>query len=722
MGEDVNHRHFIALISEKLPQRVLYQLYMLKAEDEEWTVSKLRQLLGKHITALEMASLEFLLTPTESKHHSSLSQNDNTRRNHFSSKPTASGLLAGSTKQRRPKQIQAKCIFCSQPHWSDECSNCKTLHERREKLKGSCYICLKKGHLSKNCAKEKICAHCGKKNDHHRSLCPTLFPNSDSSGLSSIEDTVEAKLNEVTKTNVLMQTATTTVKNVQGSSSMPVRLILDSGSQRTYVTEKLAKEIKLNLGPPESLSIATFGANQSTKLQCKSSKLQLHLKDRSVMSLDVTVVPSITGRITRTPLSQADAKFLRDSALEDKLADTIVTSAEVFQVDMLVGNDYYFDLLQPRKIDLGNGLYLFQSKLGWVFGGKVESKTEVVSEQNLLVSTMGVAPTNVDTSTHNMLTSVESSITAKPNLELFWNLESLGITESPLTCDDDLALDHFNKTVKFEEGRYMVTWPWKEENPNLPSNYYLALGRLKSILQKLHKHPQLLQQYDAIIQEQLQRGIIEKIVTESEEGPIKHYIPHHPVITPLKSTTKVRVVYDASAKTKQDHKSLNENLYRGPIILPDLIGLLLRFRLPPIGVISDIEKAFLNVGLQAKDRDVTRFLWLNNTGSNLINDENLQVYRFCRIPFGIISSPFLLSATINYHLKQIGSTTAEQLQRDIYVDNLITGAQSVSEGHQLYTEAKQIFTTASMNLREWASNSEELMALIPNHDRANSSA
>jgi len=218
--------------------------------------------------------------------------------------------------------------------------------------------------MSKNCAKEKICAHYGKKNDHHRSLCPTLFPDSDSSQLSSIVNTVKSKPNAVTKTNVLMQTATTTVKNVQGSSSMPVRLILDSGSQRTYVTEKLAKELKLRLGPSENLSIATFGVNQSTKLQCNSSKLQLHLKDGSAMSLDVTVVPSITGRITHTPLSPVDAKFLKESTLEDKLADTIVTSAEVFQVDMLVGNDYYFDLLQPRKIDLGNGLYLFQSKLG----------------------------------------------------------------------------------------------------------------------------------------------------------------------------------------------------------------------------------------------------------------------------------------------------------------------------------------------------------------------
>ena len=69
-----------------------------------------------------------------------------------------------------------------------------------------------------------------------------------------------------------------------------------------------------------------------------------------IFQIDVTVVSSITGRITHTPLSSVDVKFLKKSALEDKLADTIITSAEVFQVDMLIGNDYYFDLpLQPRK-------------------------------------------------------------------------------------------------------------------------------------------------------------------------------------------------------------------------------------------------------------------------------------------------------------------------------------------------------------------------------------
>jgi len=58
MGENVDHCHFVAMISEKLPQKVMYQLYMLKPDGKEWTVSKLCQLLEIHITALEMAGGE----------------------------------------------------------------------------------------------------------------------------------------------------------------------------------------------------------------------------------------------------------------------------------------------------------------------------------------------------------------------------------------------------------------------------------------------------------------------------------------------------------------------------------------------------------------------------------------------------------------------------------------------------------------------------------------
>ena len=77
--------------------------------------------------------------------------------------------------------------------------------------------------------------------------------------------------------------------------------------------------------------------------------------------------------------------------------------------------------------------------------------------------------------------------------------------------------------------------------------------------------------------EQLQQ-IIEEVNDRTEEGCKKHYLPHHAVIAPDRKTTKVRIVHDESAKAKKGCKSLNECLYRGPVILEDLCGLLLRFR------------------------------------------------------------------------------------------------------------------------------------------------
>jgi len=79
------------------------------------------------------------------------------------------------------------------------------------------------------------------------------------------------------------------------------------------------------------------------------------------------------------------------------------------------------------------------------------------------------------------------------------------------------------------------------------------------------------------------------------------------VLTPAKVTTKVRIVYDASAKSQKCLNSLNDCLFRGPAILPDLVGLLMRFRLHLIFILADIEKAFLQIGVQESERDVTWF-------------------------------------------------------------------------------------------------------------------
>jgi hypothetical protein len=143
----------------------------------------------------------------------------------------------------------------------------------------------------------------------------------------------------------------------------------------------------------------------------------------------------------------------------------------------------------------------------------------------------------------------------------------------------------------------------------------------------------------------------------------------------------------------------------------------MRFQLQSIAMIADIEKAFLQVGLQTKDRDVTRFLWLKDTSKCEV-DDNVDIYRFCRIPFGIISSPSLLASTIKHHLSNFGTSTAKKLLENIYVDNVFVGARSVEEAIDIYEESKDLFNKASMNLREWTSNSREFTSLLPKEDKS----
>ena len=132
------------------------------------------------------------------------------------------------------------------------------------------------------------------------------------------------------------------------------------------------------------------------------------------------------------------------------------------------------------------------------------------------------------------------------------------------------------------------------------------------------------------------------------------------------------IVYDESAKAKKMNISLNKSLYRGPAILGDLCSLLLRFGTHETAIIADIEKTFLQISFQEPDRDVTRVLWLKDINKPVISS-NIDIFRFTRIIFGIVSSQFILAATIVYHLRSKKGPIAKKLMKDLYVDNLITG-------------------------------------------------
>jgi len=516
---------------------------------------------------------------------------------------------------------------------------------------------------------------------------------------------------------VLLQTAMVPIQGSEGKL-VNARVLLDSGSQRTFITTKLAQQLKLQMIDKEHLSVFTFGVDKARDIETHVVNFKMKIKDGSYMLLSANVLKRITGFIHRNPLLQKDVEFLR-LIPQNQLADSIPNTTETTSVDILIGADFFWNLIGNDKVVLPSGMFMLQSKLGYIVTGRCSGTDCSTSAPHTLFVSVDIdrCISEPTAGSPEMCFSTNSPV-EKPSLERLWSLETIGIRDPLTPNNDDETLHKFCEGIKYSEGRYHIVWPWKQQQFQLDDNYELAFRRLISLVNRLQQDPELMQKYNGIINQQLQKGIVEKVDNFTVSGVRSHYLPHHPILTPSKATTKVRIVYDASAKAQRSSSSLNECLHRGPIILPDLIGLLLRFRLHWIVILADVERAFLQIGIQEADRDVTRFLWLRHVDRSVDND-NVCVYRFCRVPFGLTCSPFLLGATLKYHLQQEGTPLALNIMNNIYVDNVLVGAESSKQAYMIYQEAKAMFKKASMNLREWSSNSEEFLDLLPTEEKSN---
>ena len=257
-----------------------------------------------------------------------------------------------------------------------------------------------------------------------------------------------------------------------------------------------------------------------------------------------------------------------------------------------------------------------------------------------------------------------------------------------------VPLDQFLNHISFTGERYEVSLPWKEGQLNFSDHYILSLNRLRSLHRHLLKDSQILNEYDRILQDQSSKGIIERVpesqVMSAQPHPefnLVHYLPHHGVVRQDHTTTKLHIVYDGSARLTRDDCFFNNCLQVGPNFIQKLFNILIKFRSHPIAITSDIEKAFLMISISRVDRDVLRFLWLEdptNPNSNVIH------FRFARLVFGLRSLPAVLGAVIYHHLKSYNTlypTVKEQVGECLYVDDLITGANTVEQGFELYQMA-----------------------------------
>ena len=159
--------------------------------------------------------------------------------------------------------------------------------------------------------------------------------------------------------------------------------------------------------------------------------------------------------------------------------------------------------------------------------------------------------------------------------------------------------------------------------------------------------------------------------------------------TDRQTTAKLRVVYDASAKISGG-ASLNNCLYEGPCLLRTVAEILVRFRLHPIALTSDIEKAFLMISIQEPDRNALRFLWFLDVNAKELK---LQEYRFCRVVFGVTCSPFLLNATLKRHIESYSKDKPEickKLLTSLYAEDVNSGGHTVEETINLYRKSREI--------------------------------
>uniref|UniRef100_A0A914W323 Peptidase aspartic putative domain-containing protein n=1 Tax=Plectus sambesii TaxID=2011161 RepID=A0A914W323_9BILA len=488
------------------------------------------------------------------------------------------------------------------------------------------------------------------------------------------DDGESSKDKESPKKEVLLLSKEVTLSNPkEPERQLQAIAFFDVGSQLSFITEDVAKKLKLVPNGQENIAISTFAAKKPTELQSLGYKIDLKQAEGTI-EMRVSLVKKLTDHIM-VPIEDAQHEY------------TTSLQGKRMRPSILIGADYFWEVVNASEArKLPSGFHMIDSKIGPLFCGKGHMASIMVIQQR-------EAEKN----------KIEEMV------EKFWKLEAIGVNDNPEVDDDEVALQQFQNSVKIEDGRYVVKWPWKENIPELPSNYTLCMARLMSTLKRLKEQPDLLQKYDDIMKEQLQKGIIEPVEDLDQHSGIVHYLPHHPVITPNKATTKVRIVYNASARARRGAKSLNDCLYRGPLLLPDLCGMLMRFRTYEIAIMADVEKAFLQLGLEEADRGAVRFIWLKDIKEPW-SQENVQVYQFCQVAFGVISSPFILAATIRHHLRQSGEKVAYEIEENVYADNVLMEATSTKEAQEKCRMAKKIFKDALMNLREFTSNDQLINA------------
>lgn len=270
------------------------------------------------------------------------------------------------------------------------------------------------------------------------------------------------------------------------------------------------------------------------------------------------------------------------------------------------------------------------------------------------------------------------------------------------------AENHYKSThFRDENFRYVVEIPFKNgmTKPELGNSRRIALAALAQLEKRFTKHPELRKQYSDFLNEYIKMNHLKEV---SHYHPDAHYLPHHCVFKDS-TTTKIRVVFNAS-QTTSNKKCLNEQMALGPLMQDNLLSILLRWRKHKIAFCADIEKMYRQIRINNSQTHLQRILWRETPHAPI------KEFELTTVTYGTASAPFSAIRTL-YQLASDGyenySKASEVVKNDFYVDDSVSGADSVEEALEIYKQLRQLMNSACFNLRKWSSNSRELLKHIP---------
>ena len=305
-------------------------------------------------------------------------------------------------------------------------------------------------------------------------------------------------------------------------------------------------------------------------------------------------------------------------------------------------------------------------------------------------------------------------------VQQWWTTESFGTkftVNEKRSKEDELAQKLLESNIKKCGNRYEARLLWRGSNVSMPNNQAMAVSRLKSLEKGLLREPDKAKAYKEVIHQYIENGHARKVFPAelAMDCGKRWFLPHHAVTNPKKS--KIRVVFDAAASFAGI--SLNDKLLKGPDLLQNLVGVLLRFRQEKIAMVADIEQMFHQIRISENDQPAMSFLW---RGLNTSQDPD--VYQMTVSIFGMKCSPaianFVLRKTAEDNCGATPQARAAALavKQNFYMDDFLRSEPDVQTAKEMQNEVTKLVALGGFHLAKWISNDDEVMENISRSERA----